>query len=569
MNIPILIFFGIAFALVYFLRIARIGTLLAFLLAGVIVGPYAMKLWQITDVWQFLGQLGVIFLWFAMGLELNLKRLWQMKKTIFGFGAAQVLVVTSMLFPILFGLTTWSIMGTVMIALMLAMSSTSGDLGILADRNELQSQMGRQTFSILLFQDLLSVPLLAMLPVFAGHSFNLGAHVIDIGVMSIGLILGVVIVGRFMLNPLMKRVAKLKSKEAFLLAIMLNIVLWAVLFEFVGMPPAMGAFLAGMLMSETVYRHQVRADIEPYQTVFLAMFFIVLGMGLDVPLLISNWWIVVLGVMGLIVVKFVAIYIVAKVRGVSNRESFMIALILAQGGEFGLLILQTMRSGGIEPVPYQHAEIITAIIIISMMVTPVLLAIYDRLYQSGKLFSDHRAKKMHSAGSKEKPEVIICGFGRVGQTIAKMLQSQGIPYIAIDMNVDKVVMGRSDGFNAVYGDTTRPAILREFGLRPRFVRAVVIALDFSGQAKRTIRAVREVAPSVRIFARARNLTEANILQKEGAKMALPETIESSFMLGEQVLLDMGIKRREVDLMMSRMRGDNYATLDNILEKNKH
>jgi glutathione-regulated potassium-efflux system ancillary protein KefC len=568
MNLSVLIFFGIAFALVFLLRIARIGTLLAFLLAGVLVGQHALGLFELTDIWKFLGQLGIIFLWFSMGLELNIKRLWQMRRNIFGFGATQVLVVACMLFPILYGFTAWSILGTVMVALMLAMSSTSSDLGILADRNELQSQMGRQTFSILLFQDLMSIPLLAMLPVFAGFSLNMGAHVIDVSVMSVGLILGVVVVGRLILNPLMRYVTKLKSKEAFLLAIMLNIVLWAVVFEFIGLPPAMGAFMAGMLLSETVYRHQIQTDVEPYQMLFLAFFFIALGMGLDLTLLVSNWWIITLGVIGLVVVKFGAIYMVARIRKVMNREAFMIALILAQGGEFGLLILQTMKSSSIEPIPYAHGEILMAIIIVSMMLTPILLAVYDRLYQSGKLFSGARAKKVNlPTAIIQKPEVIICGFGRVGQTIAKMLQCRNIPYVAIDMNVDTVVSGREDGFNVFYGDTTKPAILKEFGLAPRRRQAIVIALDNAAIAKKTVRAARELVQNVRIFARARNLTEANILQNEGAKMALPETIESSFMLGEQVLLDQGVKLRDVEILMSRLRGNNYETLNGILDKN--
>jgi len=567
MSTSILIFFGIAFALVFLLRIARIGTLLAFLLAGILAGQHVFGLFELTDIWSYLGELGIVFLWFSMGLELNLKRLWEMKRTIFGFGAAQVLMVAVMLFPILYGLTPWSIMGSVMIALLLAMSSTASDLGILADRNELQSNMGRQTFSILLFQDLMSVPLLAMLPIFAGHTLNLGANIIDIFALSVGLIIGVFVLGRYLLNPLMRKVSKLKSKEAFLLAIMLNIVIWAAVMEFIGLPPAMGAFLAGMLISETMYRQQVQADIEPYKILFLAMFFIALGMGLNVPFLVSNWWIIAAGVVALILIKFIAIYIVARVRGVFNREAFLIALILAQGGEFGLLILQTMRSNGIEAIPFQHSELLMAVIIISMMATPIILAIYDRLYESGKLFSGTKAKKINAAELVVgKPEIIICGFGRVGQTIAKMLKSKNIPYAAIDMNIDRVTTGRQDGFNVFYGDTTKSAILSEFGLAPRRVKAVVIALDNADRAKRTVRSVRSISKNVRIFARARNLHEAEILQHEGVKLALPETIESSFMLGEQVLLNVGVKPREVEVLMCRLRGNNYATISEILDK---
>ena len=222
MPLSVLAFFGIAFVLVFVLRLARVGTLLAFLFAGILSGPYLLNLFQLTDTWTFLGELGIMFLWFNIGLELNIKRLWQMKHTIFGFGAAQVLMVVAVLFPVLFGLTSWTIMGCVMVALILAMSSASEDLQLLADRNELSTNMGRQTFSILLFQDLLAIPLLAMLPVLAGKSFNLGATVIDVLVMSVGLVLGVMIVARLILNPVMRMVARLRSKEAFLLAIMLN-----------------------------------------------------------------------------------------------------------------------------------------------------------------------------------------------------------------------------------------------------------------------------------------------------------------------------------------------------------
>jgi glutathione-regulated potassium-efflux system ancillary protein KefC len=550
------------------LRLARIGTLLAFLLVGILVGPYALKVYQLSDIWNFLGQIGIVFLWFSMGLELNMKRMWRMRRHIFGFGAAQVLMVAIMICPILFGLTAWTLLGTVMVCLMLAMSSTGSDLQILADRNELQTSMGRQTFSILLFQDLLSIPLLAMLPVFAGRAINLGSEIIDVGVLSIGLILGVVIVGRFLLNPLMRAVVKLRSKEAFLLAILLNIVLWAMALEFAGLPAAMGAFIAGMLLSETVYRHQVQSEIDPYKTMFLAFFFIALGMGMNIPVLYTNWWIVALGVAGLIIIKFIAIYIVARVRGVLSREAFMIALILSQGGEFALLILQTMKTGGISAVPEASVEVLMTVIVMSIMVTPLLLAAYDRLYKSGRLFSSHKAKKINDLSVEKRPDVLILGFGRVGQTIAKMLTQRNISYVAIDMNIDQVLSGREHHYNVFYGDATRPEILKELGLAPRYTKAVVIAQDNAAMAKRTVRAVRSVYKAAKIFARARTLDEANSMRQEGVHAALPETIESSFMLGEQVMESLGLKRDEIEAMISRMRKDNYAKLTGILSRNK-
>ncbi len=561
MPLSILAFFGIAFAFVFILRLARVGTLLAFLFAGVISGPYVLNLFQLTDTWKFLGELGIMFLWFNIGLEINMRRLWQMRHTIFGFGAAQVLMVVAMLFPILFGLTSWSITGAIMVALILAMSSTSEDLQLLADRNELGTTMGRQTFSILLFQDLLSIPLLAMVPVLAGKSFNLGATVIDVVVLSVGLVLGVLIVGRLILNPVMRMVARLKSAEAFLLAIMLNIVVWAVALDFLGMPPALGAFLGGMLMSETIYRHQIRAAIGPYAMLFMALFFVSLGMGLNVPFLMRNWFIVLGGLAALIFIKFSAIYIVARVRGVLSRDAAMIALILAQCGEFGLLILQTMKNSGITAIPAMHEEILTAIIILSIIATPIMLAIYDRLQRSGRLFSHWLQREVNKSVPAQRPDVIICGFGRVGQIVAQMLDARGISYAALDLNVDAVIQGRDRGFNVYYGDTSSESVLRQFGLAPRHTRAVVVALDNTTNARNTIKCVLGITPRIKIFARARNMAESRELLALGVRAAQPETIESSLRLGYDVLDSMGVSERVIDKLLDEMRADNYAALN--------
>jgi len=564
MSLSILLFFAIVFVLVYMLRMARIGALVAFLFAGVLSGPYVFNLFELSETWTFLGDIGILFLWFNIGLEINMRRLWRMKRTIFGFGAAQVLMVAVMLFPILFGITQWSVMGTIMVSLMLAMSSTSADLQLLTDRNQLNTNMGRQTFSILLFQDLLSIPLLAMLPAFAGKSFSLGATAIDVVVISVALILSVMIIGRFVMTPLLRQVGKLKSKEAFLLAIMLNIVIWAVLLDLMGLPAGLGAFLAGMLMSETVYRHQITAEISPYATLFLAFFFISLGMGLNLPLLGQYWYMVLFGLIGFMTLKFFAIYMVARVRGVSMHESFMTALILAQGGEFALLMLQTMKQSGITAIPSGHEEILTAIIILSIMATPLLLCLYDYMQRHGKLFPQRFPRTLDDMDKSIKPCVIVCGFGRVGQIICQMLDANSVPYVAIDLDVNVVMMGREMGFNVVYGDTTNRDVLIEFGLKPRSVNAVVVALDNATTARNAILTIKSIAPRVKIFARARNLADSQMLMREGVETAMPETIESSFFLGFSVLDCLGISERRINDLLIKMRADDYAALSTVI-----
>lgn len=562
MSLSVLLFFAVVFALVFLFRVARIGALVAFLFAGVLSGPHVLNLFQLSETWSFLGDLGIIFLWFNIGLEINMKRLWRMKRTIFGFGAAQVMMVAVMLFPILMGLTSWSVMGAIMVSLLLAMSSTSEDLQLMAERDELNTNMGRQTFSILLFQDLLSIPLLAMLPVFAGRTFNLGATAIDVFVLSAGLMLGTVIVGRFILNPLLRLVSKLRSKEVFLITIMLHIIAWAALLDWLGLPAGLGAFLAGMLLSETIYRHQICAEISPYSLLFLSLFFISLGMGLNLPFLFDKWYLILAGLVGLIAVKYLAIFMVARVRNVPTSDAAMIALLLAQGGEFGLLMLQTMRNSGISAIPTASEEILSAIIILSIMVTPLLLAIYDRLQRMGKLFPLRHPRKLTEA-QEIQPEVVICGFGRVGQIVAQMLSMQKIPYVAIDLSVNAVVVGRDRGFNVVYGDTTNAEVLKTFGLNSRKTRAVVVALDNATVASNTVMSVKTIAPRVRIFARARNLADSKLLLKEGVFEALPETMESSLSLAHGVLAQLGMSENKIDKLVADMRVNNYENLSHI------
>lgn len=564
MSLSILIFFAVLFVLVYLLRAFKIGALAAFLIAGVLSGPYVLNLFELTETWTFLGDIGILFLWFNIGLGINMTRLWRLRRTIFGFGAAQVLMVVIMLLPMLYYFSSWPLLGCVMVSMLLAMSSTSADMQLLIDRNQLNTDVGSQTFSILLFQDLLAIPLLAMLPVLSGSSFSLGAVAIDVVVISIALVLSVIVLGRFVMTPLLRLVSKSKSKEAFLLVVMLNIVLWAVLLDLMGLPAGLGAFLAGMLMSETIYSHQITAGISPYATLFLALFFISIGLSLNVPVLIENWVMVAIGVIALVVLKFIALYIVARVRGVESPKATMISLLLAQGGEFALLMLQTMKNNGIEAIPVWHKEILTAVIIISIMVTPLLLCIYDHLHRHSKLFSKYKKNMIGQPENNIIPEVIVCGFGRVGQIICQMLDAEKIPYVAIDLDVSSVMMGRAQGFNVVYGDATNRDVLSDFGLQARKTRAVVVAMDNATTARKAIVMIKTIAPRVAIFARARTLADSQILLQEKINAATPETIESSFFLGYSVLDYLGVSDTDISELLDDMRADNYAALSTVI-----
>jgi voltage-gated potassium channel Kch len=341
---------------------------------------------------------------------------------------------------------------------------------------------------------------------------------------------------------------------------MVNIAVWAVVLGLMGLPPALGAFLAGMLMSETVYRHQVNALIEPYATLFLAFFFIVLGMGINLPFLADHWYIILIGTAGLVAVKFFALFMVARVRHVNTREATLMSLILAQGGEFGLLILQTMKTNGISAIPAEHQEILTAVIIVSIMMTPILVLIYDQLLKHGKIFNGDQNKKISESVIDDTPSVIICGFGRMGQIIAQMLETENISYVAIDANVDEVVMARESGYNVIYGESRKKAILLAAGFKPTKTKAVVISLNDEVVAQEIVHTVKSMSNRTKIFARARNLKSSRELLDLGVKSATPEIIESSFIIGANLMAGLGLSQNKINNLMKDLRANNYENV---------
>jgi len=564
MNPSILLFFAVPLASVILMKKIGVNTMIAFALAGVIAGPAGLSLVNNYVIWEYLGDLGLAFLWFSLGLELGVRKIWSLRKNVFGIGALAVTLTLLLILPLLvfFEFPGWTLMGAAIVALILTISSSGSDLEILANKNELQTRLGRKAFSILIFQNILTIPILAMMPIFGGREFEIGAEIIDIGILTIMLILGMFLGARLLMNPFMKFISRLKSREAFLLTIALTVSCLSAAFALTGLPIGIGAFLAGILFAETLYNHQVKADIAPYQMMFIGLFFLTLGMGLDIPGILRNYEIVLTGAIGLILLKFIAIYTAARFYKASGRHAAITGLLLAQGGEFGLLILQTIKTYGIDAVPLGHQDIIKGIILLSMIITPILISILYSLNSRGTLYSKKLAEKMNSS-LHIRPTVVIAGFGRVGKTIAKMLTDRKIEYVAIDMDIDEVEMGRRAGFNVVYGDTTRGDILSGFGLAPRTTRAVVVALDNAYAQKKTIRAVRRIAKNVKIFARAKNLAESKILAGEGAKLALPETIESSFLLATEVMRVISVGQPEIDKVLNDLRKNNYETMESI------
>ena len=567
MSPSILLFVVVIFALVCVLRMAKISALVAFLIGGILAGPYVFNFFALNDTWTLLGNLGILFLWFMVGLEMDISRVWSMRRSLLGFGAAQVLTIVFMLFPILAIITGWSVSGAMVMALMLALSSQSQDLPLLADSGKMNSFIGKKSLSIFMFQDLLIIPLMVLLPVVAGKSFKIGATFIDVSVLSILLVVGVILIGKFLLTPLLKRVARLNSREAMLLTVWANILLWAYVMHLIGLPMGLGGFLAGMLMSETIYKNQISADMSPYTLLFIALFFVTLGLELDVPVLVSKWYIIILAVAILIAIKFAAVFMVARIRRVPVNDAMFMGLLLAQSGEFAILFLQMMRNNGIEIIPLPHQEVLTLVIILSMIISPLILLGYNKISRSGMFGTRKKSHEVSDSLIKEKPRVVICGFGRVGQIVARMLQEKNIPYVAIDTNTNAVIQGREQGLNAVYGDATNINTLRRLGLSVRNTRAVVITIDSLNTAQRVILSVRSVVPHVKIYARTRNLGDTQNILRLNITQAFPETIESAFWLGYGVLSQLGVSREEVRDMLHDMRANGYEKLTGVPEQN--
>ncbi|MFQ6739584.1 MAG: NAD-binding protein, partial [Alphaproteobacteria bacterium] len=343
---------------------------------------------------------------------------------------------------------------------------------------------------------------------------------------------------------------------------LLDIFLWAWVINLTGLPMGLGGFLAGILMSETIYRHQISAEMTPYTLLFLAMFFVALGMELNIPFLASRWYFILIGLIGLVGIKFAAIFMVARVRRLKIQDAAFIGVLLAQGSEFALLMLQMMRNSGIDLIPLHHQEILISIIVLSMITSPLILWIYDHMYRSGRLGNRKQIANLHLMDIP-KPSVVICGFGRVGQIVARILSEKNISYIAIDTDVNAVMIGREMGLNCVYGDVKNLSVLRGFGLNPRNTRAVVVALDNTENAHNAILSIKAIAPNVKIYARARSLSDSREMMKLGVTEAFPETIESSFWLVWGVFKRLGYSRDDVRDLLHSMRENNYEKLQDI------
>lgn len=535
-----------------FLRL-RLGPVLGYLTAGIIIGPYGFSLIGSLDDITHVAELGVVFLLFAIGLELKLARLWVMRRFVFGLGSAQV-VVTGFVIALAAWLLGLSPEAAIITGGALALSSTAVVLQILIDRGELTTRPGRAAFSILLMQDLAVVPLLAFVNVMAGEGPSVPSAVILAAVQAAAVVLVILLVGRFLLRPVLRAIAGSYSSDVFAAAAVLVVLGTAWLTAQVGLSMALGAFLAGLMLAETEFRHQIEADIQPFRGFLLGLFFMTVGMSVDLRLILGQPLLIAAVVAALLLIKLLAAFVLARLFRLPAGASLHVGLILAQGGEFAFVLFGMAVTGGI--FPNDVAQILILAVSLTMMVTPILAIAASRLAES---LSDAGAA-LPSLGEigEMRNHVIIAGFGRVGQTVASMLAEQAIPYVALDLHADRVADAHSRGLQVFFADASRPDVLRLAGAA--HAQALVLTLDHAARAEHTVLMLRAAFPRLRVFARARDRAHSSILREAGAAAAVPETLEASLQLGATVLRAAGTPADVIETMLGGLRSDDYSRL---------
>ncbi|WP_422183306.1 cation:proton antiporter [Caulobacter sp.] len=525
----------------------KMNPILGFLIAGVILGPFGLGALSHTLPWldyvtvdnpQEIAQLaefGVVFLLFMIGLELSWERLRLMRKLVFGLGALQMIGCSLALGGIAMALGQQPV-AALAIGAALTLSSTAIAVPVLAERKRLHAEGGRATFSVLLFQALAVAPILITLAILGRGDGTFGLRdLLALGPAVVGLG-AIVLFGRLALRPMMRSVAKAKSEEMFMAACLLVIIGAGLVASLSGLSMALGAFVAGILLAETEYRHEVEVKIEPFKGLLLSLFFVSLGIRLDLSLLVASPGLVLGVAIGLLVVKGVMIMGLGRLFGLSNRASIEAALTLAAGGEFAFVILDNAMAASVVSDQVGQAVLVAATL--TMFLIPTLSGIGGRLARKAAAPLEEAPDLVGLHNEEPAGRVLVIGYGRVGRLVGDMLDRHALPWIAIDRDPGFVQQGRRNGHRVYFGDASRVELLERCGLD--HARAVVVTMDSPEAAEAVVAAARGHRPDLTIVARARDARHAARLYELGATDAVPETIEASLQLSEAVLVDIGV-----------------------------
>ena len=547
----ILVLLAVAIIAIPVFQRLHLGSVLGYLAAGAIVGPWGLGFIDQVEEIQHNAEFGVVFLLFIIGIELQPARLWAMRRMVFGLGTAQV-IVTGLVITGLALLFEQPLRTAVIIGFGLALSSTAFGLQILTERGEMGTSHGRTALSILLLQDLAVVPLLTLVSLLAADTSLLEG--IEFAILdALIVIAGVIIIGRFFLSPLLRLVATSHTAEVFTAAAVFAVLGTAWLMEEVGLSLALGAFLAGLMMAESHYRHQVIADIQPFRGILLGLFFMAVGMSIDFGLLGRQSILIVGLVLGLLLLKTAINWGLCRVMGVSAPDTIRVSLLLSQSGEFGFVLFGLATVSGV--LPHDLFQLLTLLVALTMATTPLMAKLGEYLNRNLTKTADrHDVSTEHI--DADQPHVIIAGFGRVGRRVAIILDAGKIPYLAIESDADRVLKGRQDGFSVFFGDASQVDVLKAAGAGQ--ARVLVCTLDKAVPAVRLVSILRQQYPRIAIHARGRDRHHCDELLQAGATIAISESLEASLQIGGAVLDTMGIFEEDVTALIDSFRKEYYG-----------
>ncbi len=540
-------------------RALRLPSMLGYLLVGIVVSPHGFSWIPDSENTRHLAEFGVVFMMFSIGLEFSLAKLKAIRTTVFGFGGAQVAVSVAVVMGLAWAVgLPWA--AGLALGGALAMSSTAIVSKMLAERLELQSQHGRQMIAVLLFQDLAVVPLLIVIPTLAAGSVNMWADLGWASAKAAVVLFLLLFVGQKLMRPWFSMVAGHKSSELFMLNVLLITLGLAYLTDQAGLSLALGAFLAGMLISETEFRYQVEDDIKPFRDVLLGLFFVTIGMLLDLHAVWAHLGWVIGVLVALVLFKTVLVWGLGRAFGNESPVAMRTALGLAQGGEFGFVLLA--QAGSLSLVQGATLQIVLAAVVLSMMIAPIIIQFTDTITRrlcGGEWVG--RAKELQDIAVKSfgaDAHLIICGYGRSGQSLARLLESENIPYMALDVDPARVKAAAAAGESVVYGDAARREVLKAAGLKR--ARALVITFASLPGAMKILAVVQELRPDLPVVVRTLDDTDLDALKQAGAAEVVPEVLEGSLMLASHALLLLGVPLTRVLKKLRGVREQRYGLL---------
>lgn len=540
MNLDVIILLTGAVIAVPIFKFLGLGSVLGYLAAGTLIGPWALGLIDDVDNILHFSELGVVMLLFIIGLELKPSRLWALRRSIFGFGSAQLLI-SALLIGAFAYLLDNPLPIAILIGFVLALSSTAFALQLLAERGELTQRHGRSAFATLLFQDLAVVPLLALVPLLG--SSESGEFEWQSVAVAFGAVVGVVFVGSWILKNLLKIVARSRVREILTATALLTVLGTAYLLEQAGLSMALGAFLAGVLLADSEFRHQLEADIEPFKGLLLGLFFIAVGMSMNLGLIAEQPIYICALVVALVSMKFCVLFALGKWQGLETASARRLGWVLSQGGEFAFVIFGVAVTTSV--LPAETAELWIVVVSLSILTTPLLIFLED------KLFSNQAPAKPYEMPDNDEPKVIIAGFGRFGQIIARVLSAKKIPFTALDANHEQVDFIKQYGSKIYYGDASRMDLLEAAGAET--AELFVLAIDDVQASLHTAEIVSQQFPHLKIYARAHNRKHAYQLMDLGIEIIRRETFHSALSMTKAVLTGLGYTEERATLSVERFK----------------